>query len=100
MKKQRQELEAERDRLGQDVAARDEELRQLQQRTRRSQQELRQLERNVLDLRSGDVVLSTGQPLTMAKVAIPDLSLRAKPLKMSCARPTRRPISGFSRGKA
>ena len=71
LKKQRQELEAERDRLGQDVAARDEELRQLQQRTLRSQQELRQLERNVLDLRSGDVVLSTGQPLTMAKVAIP-----------------------------
>ena len=71
LKKQRQELEAERDRLGQDVAARDEELRQLQQRTRRSQQELRQLERSVLDLRSGDVVLSTGQPLTMAKVAIP-----------------------------
>ena len=71
LKKQRQELEAERDRLGQDVAARDEELRQLQQRTPRSQQELRQLERNVLDLRSGDVVLSTGQPLTMAKVAIP-----------------------------
>ena len=71
LKQQRQELEAERDRLGQDVAARDEELRQLQQRTLRSQQELRQLERNVLDLRSGDVVLSTGQPLTMAKVAIP-----------------------------
>ena len=71
LKKQRQELEAERDRLGQDVAARDEELRQVQQRTRRSQQELRQLERSVLDLRSGDVVLSTGQPLTMAKVAIP-----------------------------
>jgi len=71
LKKQRQELEAERDRLGQDVAARDEELRQLQQRTLLSQQELRQLERNVLDLRSGDVVLSTGQPLTMAKVAIP-----------------------------
>ena len=71
LKKQRQELEAERDRLGQDVAARDEELRQVQQRTRRRQQELRQLERSVLDLRSGDVVLSTGQPLTMAKVAIP-----------------------------
>ena len=71
LKKQRQELEAERDRLGQDVAARDEELRQVQQRTRRSHQELRQLERSVLDLRSGDVVLSTGQPLTMAKVAIP-----------------------------
>ena len=71
LKKQRQELEAERDRLGQDVAARDEELRQVQQRTRRSQRELRQLERSVLDLRSGDVVLSTGQPLTMAKVAIP-----------------------------
>jgi uncharacterized protein (DUF3084 family) len=71
LKRQRQELEAERDRLGQDVAARDEELRQVQQRTRRSQQELRQLERSVLDFRSGDVVLSTGQPLTMAKVAIP-----------------------------
>ena len=27
---------------------------------------------SVWTLRSGDVVLSTGQPLTMAKVAIPD----------------------------
>ena len=43
----------------------------LQKRTAQGQQELRQLERNVLALRSGDVVISTGQPLTMAKVSIP-----------------------------
>lgn len=71
----RQQLEQERDRLGRDVQRRDEELRQLQERTRRGQAELRDLEGKVLALRSGDVVLSSGQPLTMAKVSIPRSSL-------------------------
>ena len=41
----------------------------------RSQAELRDLEGKVLALRSGDVVLSSGQPLTMAKISIPRSSL-------------------------
>ena len=68
---QRDKLSGERDRLGADVRARDAELQQLQQRTAMGQKELNQLESKVLALRSGDVVLSSGQPLTMAKVAIP-----------------------------
>jgi uncharacterized protein (DUF3084 family) len=68
---QRDKLSGERDRLGADVRVRDAELQQLQQRTAMGQKELKQLETKVLALRSGDVVLSSGQPLTMAKVAIP-----------------------------
>lgn len=75
LQRRRQQLEQERDRLGRDVQRRDEELRQLQERTRRGQAELRDLEGKVLALRSGDVVLSSGQPLTMAKVSIPRSSL-------------------------
>ncbi|MEB3241158.1 MAG: DUF3084 domain-containing protein [Synechococcus sp.] len=75
LEQRRRELQAERDRLGVEVKARDQELRQLQQRTARGQEELRQLESNVLALRSGDVVLGTGQPLTMAKVSIPQPGL-------------------------
>ena len=75
LEQRRRELQSERDRLGVEVKARDQELRQLQQRTARGQQELRQLESNVLALRSGDVVIGTGQPLTMAKVSIPQPGL-------------------------
>ena len=75
LEQRRRELQAERDRLGVEVKARDQELRQLQQRTARGQEELRQLESNVLALRSGDVVIGTGQPLTMAKVSIPQPGL-------------------------
>ena len=75
LQRRRHQLEQERDRLGRDVQRRDEELRQLQARTRRGQAELRDLEGKVLALRSGDVVLSSGQPLTMAKVSIPRSSL-------------------------
>jgi uncharacterized protein (DUF3084 family) len=75
LQRRRQQLEQERDRLGRDVQRRDEELRQLQERTRRGQAELRDLEGKVLALRSGDVVLSSGQPLTMAKISIPRSSL-------------------------
>ena len=71
LQQRRKQLEAERDRLGRDVKARDGELRQLQERTARGQQELKQLEGKVLALRSGDVVLSSGQPLIVAQVAIP-----------------------------
>ena len=75
LQQRRRQLEAERDRLGRDVKARDGELRQLQERTARGQQELKQLEGKVLALRSGDVVLSSAQPLIVAQVAIPKPTL-------------------------
>ena len=74
----RKVLEQERDRLGEDVKGRDAELRVLQQRTSLGQQELKQLEGKVLALRSGDVVLSTGQALTTARIAIPQQRLVKK----------------------
>lgn len=74
----RKVLEQERDRLGKDVKSRDAELRVLQQRTSVGQQELKQLEGKVLALRSGDVVLSTGQALTTARIAIPQQRLVKK----------------------
>ena len=74
----RKVLEQERDRLGKDVESRDAELRVLQQRTSLGQQELKQLEGKVLALRSGDVVLSTGQALTTARIAIPQQRLVKK----------------------
>ena len=74
----RKVLEQERDRLGKDVKRRDAELRVLQQRTSLGQQELKQLEGKVLALRSGDVVLSTGQALTTARIAIPQQRLVKK----------------------
>lgn len=74
----RRVLEQERDRLGKDVKSRDAELRLLQKRTSLGQQELKQLEGKVLALRSGDVVLSTGQALTTARIAIPQQRLVKK----------------------
>jgi len=74
----RKVLEQERDRLGKDVKSRDAELRVLQKRTSLGQQELEQLEGKVLALRSGDVVLSTGQALTTARIAIPQQRLVKK----------------------
>ena len=74
----REVLEQERDRLGKDVKSRDAELHVLQQRTSLGQQELKQLEGKVLALRSGDVVLSTGQALTTARIAIPQQRLVKK----------------------
>ena len=78
LQERRKVLEQERDRLGKDVKSRDAELRVLQQRTSLGQQELKQLEGKVLALRSGDVVLSTGQALTTARIAIPQQRLVKK----------------------
>jgi len=77
----RRELEAERNRLGNDVKSRDAELQQLQTRTRSGLQELKQLEGKVLALRSGDVVLTTGQALTSARMAIPQQRLVKKAIE-------------------
>ncbi len=70
LQQQRQELEAERARLSRDVKARDAEIRRteaelakVRDRIRSGEAELRQLEKNVLALRRGSVVLSSGEPL-------------------------------------
>ena len=78
---QRRQLEAERDRLSRDIAAKDSdlqrnraELAQLNIKIKTSSQELERLERNLIALRQGDVVISSGQPLEVAKVRIENAS--------------------------
>jgi len=77
--KQRQQLESERDRLSRDIRAKDSDIRrnqaELSKRNSKissSSKELELLERNLIALRRGDVVLSSGQPLEIAKVRIDD----------------------------
>ncbi|WP_415399013.1 DUF3084 domain-containing protein [Synechococcus sp. W4D4] len=74
---QRRQLEAERDRLSRDIAAKDadlqrnrSELAKLNSKIKSSSQELERLERNLIALRQGDVVISSGQLLEVAKVRI------------------------------
>ena len=74
---QRRQLEVERDRLSRDIAAKDSdlqrnraELAKLNIKIKTSSQELERLERNLIALRQGDVVISSGQPLEVAKVRI------------------------------
>ncbi|PWL21889.1 MAG: DUF3084 domain-containing protein [Synechococcus sp. XM-24] len=74
---QRKQLEAERDRLSRDIAAKDSdlqrnrtELAKLNSKIKSSSQELERLERNLIALRQGDVVISSGQILEVAKVRI------------------------------
>ena len=78
---QRRQLEAERDRLSRDIAAKDAdlqrnraELAKLNIQIKNSSQELDRLERNLIALRQGDVVISSGQPLEVAKVRIENAS--------------------------
>ena len=78
---QRRQLEAERDRLSRDIAAKDSdlqrnraELAKLNIKIKTSSQELERLERNLIALRQGDVVISSGQPLEVAKVRIENAS--------------------------
>ncbi len=78
---QRRQLEAERDRLSRDIAAKDSdlqrnraELAKLNSKIKTSSQELERLERNLIALRQGDVVISSGQPLEVAKVRIENAS--------------------------
>ena len=77
--KQRQQLERERDRLSRDIRAKDSDLRRnqaelskLNRKITSSSKELELLERNLIAMRRGDVVLSSGQPLEIAKVRIDD----------------------------
>jgi len=74
---QRRLLEQERDQLSREIGAKDadiqrnrHELERLNSRISTSAKELQQLETNLIALRRGDVVISSGQPLEIAKVRI------------------------------
>ena len=74
---QRARLEQERETLSRDVRNRDREIRRNEQelaRVRRQisqrSEELKGLENNLIALRRGDVVISSGQPLATAKVRL------------------------------
>jgi uncharacterized protein (DUF3084 family) len=77
LQRQRARLEAERDRLSQEVRSRDGEIRrteaelsQVRTRINTGAQELKELEANLIALRRGDVVITSGQPLASAKVTL------------------------------
>lgn len=77
LQRQRAQLEAERDRLSQEVRSRDGEIRRteaelgrVRARINASAQELKELEANLIALRRGDVVITSGQPLASAKVTL------------------------------
>jgi len=74
---QRNRLEAERDRLSREVSQKDQEIRSnkqelasVRQQIAASSRELKGLESNLIALRRGDVVISSGQPLATAKVRL------------------------------
>ncbi|MFM8259839.1 MAG: DUF3084 domain-containing protein [Vulcanococcus sp.] len=83
---QRQRLEQERDRLSRDIQAKDvdirrnrEELQRVTTKIASSGRELQRLETNLIALRRGDVVITSGQPLEIAKVQI-DNPNQARPV--------------------
>ncbi|SBO43663.1 DUF3084 domain-containing protein [Cyanobium sp. NIES-981] len=74
---QRARLEQERDRLARVVSGRDAEikrteaeLKSVREKIAAGAKELEELETNLIALRRGDVVISTGQPLASAKVKL------------------------------
>ena len=74
---QRQALEQQRDQLNRDIRAKDadiqsnqRELAQVKGRITAAGKELKDLEANLLALRRGDVVISSGQSLVIAKVKL------------------------------
>ena len=86
LNRQRAQLEQERDRLSRDIHAKDADIRRNQAELARvtakiasSARELQQLETNLIALRRGDVVISSGQPLEIAKVQIANPS-QARPV--------------------
>ncbi|WP_411876555.1 DUF3084 domain-containing protein [Vulcanococcus limneticus] len=73
--RQRAALEQERDRLSKDISAKDTDIRRnraelekVTQRIAAGAKELKQLETNLIALRRGDVVISSGQTLATAKI--------------------------------
>ncbi|MEY4297922.1 MAG: hypothetical protein RLZZ423_1101 [Cyanobacteriota bacterium] len=86
LNRQRQELERERERLSRDITAKDADIRRNRAELARvtdqiasSARELKQLETNLIALRRGDVVITSGQPLEIAKLQI-DNPAQARPL--------------------
>ena len=80
---QRQALEQQRDQLNRDISAKDadilrnqQELAQVKGRIAAAGKELKELEANLLALRRGDVVISSGQSLVIAKVQLQKPSQR------------------------
>ena len=74
---QRNQLEAERSRLSREVQGRDADIRrteaelaQVRRRIAAGAQELKDLEANLIALRRGDVVITSGQTLASAKVTL------------------------------
>jgi uncharacterized protein (DUF3084 family) len=91
---QRLLLEQERDRLNRDINAKDADIRRNQAELARlngriaaGSKELQTLETNLIALRRGDVVITAGQPLEIAKVRI-DNSNQAKPVIEALLRQT------------
>ncbi|CAK6698533.1 DUF3084 domain-containing protein [Synechococcus sp. CBW1107] len=91
---QRRQLELERDRLTLEIGTKDadirrnrDELARLNSRINAGARELQQLETNLIALRRGDVVISSGQPLEIAKVRIEQPS-QAKPVIEALLRQT------------
>jgi len=91
---QRRQLELERDRLTLEIGSKDadirrnrDELARLNSRINAGARELQQLETNLIALRRGDVVISSGQPLEIAKVRIEQPS-QAKPVIEALLRQT------------
>jgi uncharacterized protein (DUF3084 family) len=91
---QRHQLEQERDRLSRDIGSKDadlqrnrDELARLNTRISSGAKELQQLETNLIALRRGDVVISSGQPLEIAKVRIENAT-QAKPVIEALLRQT------------
>ena len=77
LQNERAQLEAERERLSQDIASRDAdiqrteaELNSVRSRIRAGEQELKELEFNLVALRRGSVVISSGQTLARATVRL------------------------------
>ncbi|MCP9849648.1 DUF3084 domain-containing protein [Cyanobium sp. Morenito 9A2] len=75
LQQQRLKLERQRDLLSRDIAAKDADIRRneaelarVNQRIASGAQELKRLETKLVDLRRGDVVISSGQPLATAKI--------------------------------
>lgn len=77
LQRERSRLQAERERLNGEVNRRDQDIRrteaelaQLGRRIEAGSRELQGLEANLIALRRGDVVLTSGQPLASAKVKL------------------------------
>ena len=94
LNQQRQQLEQERDRLSRDIHAKDidiqrnrKELARVTAKIASGARELQQLETNLIALRRGDVVISSGQPLEIAKIQI-DNAAQARPVIEALLRQT------------